>query len=120
MQESMAAGIEESREFEVLATMSPPHLPVAVLSTPAMIGLIEGTCLGLAQSHLDENETTVGTHVCVSHEAAVNVGEQVTVWCRLTTVQKRRLEFEIKVDGPNGPVSKGTHQRAVIDTSRFA
>jgi fluoroacetyl-CoA thioesterase len=119
MQQSLAPGIEDQRDYEVLAEMSPPHLPVAVLSTPSMVGLIEGTCLGLTQRHLDEGETSVGTHVCVSHEAAVNVGEHVSVWCQLKMIEKRRLEFEVRVDGPRGPVSKGTHQRAVINTTRF-
>lgn len=119
MRESLTPGLESRRDFEVTADMSPPHLPVAVLSTPSMIGLIEGACLGLIQPHLEDKEASVGTHVCVSHEAAVSVGEQVTVWCRVATVQKRRLEFEVGVDGPRGRVSAGTHQRAVIDTSRF-
>jgi fluoroacetyl-CoA thioesterase len=119
MQESLAPGIEETREYEVLADMSPAHLPVAVLSTPSMIGLIEGTCLGLTQRHLDEDETSVGTHVCVSHEAAVNVGERITVWCQLKALERRRLEFDVRVEGPRGQVSSGTHQRAVIKPSRL-
>jgi fluoroacetyl-CoA thioesterase len=119
MQESLAPGIEDTRDYEVVADMSPAHLPAPVLSTPSMIGLIEGTCLGLTQRHLDDGETSVGTHVCVSHEAAVNVGEHVTVWCQLKTREKRRLEFAVRVDGPRGQVSTGTHQRAVINTARF-
>ena len=119
MQESLTPGIEETRDYEVLADMSPGHLPVAVLSTPSMIGLIEGTCLGLTQRHLDEDETSVGTHVCVSHEAAVNVGERIVVWCQLKAMERRRLEFDVRVEGPRGQVSIGTHQRAVIKTSRL-
>jgi fluoroacetyl-CoA thioesterase len=119
MEASLVPGIEDRRDYEVGPDMAPPHLPVAVLSTPSMVGLIEGACLGLTQRHLDEGETSVGTHVCVSHEAAVNVGEQVTVWCQLKTIEKRRLEFEVRVDGPRGPVSRGTHQRAVIKMDRF-
>ncbi len=119
MQDSLAPGIEDIRDYEVLADMSPAHLPVAVLSTPSMIGLIEGTCLGLTQRHLDEDETSVGTHVCVSHEAAVNAGEHITVWCQLKSLEKRRLEFDVRVEGPRGQVSTGTHQRAVIKTSRL-
>jgi fluoroacetyl-CoA thioesterase len=119
MRESLAPGIEDSRDYEVLADMSPAHLPVAVLSTPSMIGLIEGTCLGLTQQHLDEDETSVGTHVCVSHEAAVSVGENITVWCQLKAMEKRRLEFDVRVEGPRGQVSTGTHQRAVITRSRL-
>ena len=55
--------------------MSPPHLPNKVLSTPDMVRLIEGTCLFGVQSHLDDGQTTVGIHVCVSHSAAVASGE---------------------------------------------
>lgn len=119
MQPSLAEGLEDRQEFTVTPEMSPPHLPVAVLSTPSMVSLIEGTCLGLAQRHLDDGETTVGTHICVSHDAAVPVGGQVTVWCRLATVDRRRLEFEVRVEASSGKVSEGTHRRAVIDTSRF-
>jgi hypothetical protein len=38
------------------------------------IGLIEQTCLTTAQEHLEEGETTVGIHVCVSHSASVSAG----------------------------------------------
>jgi fluoroacetyl-CoA thioesterase len=119
MRDSMVPGIADTRDYEVLPDMSPAHLPVPVLSTPSMVGLIEGTCLALAQRHLDADETTVGTHICVSHAAAVSVGEQVSVSCQLAAVQKRRLEFEVSVEGPRGQVSAGTHQRAVIKTTRF-
>jgi fluoroacetyl-CoA thioesterase len=119
MKETLTPGIERRQDFEVLPDMSPPHLPVKVLSTPSMVGLIEGTCMGLVADHLDEDETSVGTHVCVSHDAAVSAGEHVTVWCRLATVQKRRIDFEVGVDGPRGQVSRGTHQRAVITANRL-
>jgi fluoroacetyl-CoA thioesterase len=100
--------------------MAPPHLPVVVISTPAMIQLIEGTCLLLAQDHLDDGELTVGTHVCVSHSGAALEGEEVTVACTLDTIEKRRLTFGVTVTAPSGVISEGTHQRAVIRADRFA
>ena len=99
--------------------MSPPHLPRVVLSTPAMIQLIEMTCLAAAQEHLDDGETTVGTHVCVSHQAAVVEGEEFDITCRLTAVNKRRLTFDVSVTGPRGVVSEGTHERAVVSLDRM-
>lgn len=115
----MVVGITNETRHSVTKQMSPPHLPVVVLSTPAMIGLIEGCCLLAAAPHLDDGEVTVGTHVCVSHDAPVNEGEEFVIRCRLASVEKRRLTFDVEVDGPRGPVSRGTHQRAVLHTARM-
>jgi len=119
MKDSLVAGVEGASRHTVTAAMSPPHLPRVVLSTPAMIQLIEMTCLAAAQEHLDDGETTVGTHVCVSHQAAVMEGEEFDVSCRLTAVTKRRLTFEVSVAGPRGLVCEGTHERAVVSLDRM-
>jgi fluoroacetyl-CoA thioesterase len=119
MKDSLATGLEGSASHVVTADMSPPHLPVVVLSTPAMIQLMEQTCLQGIEEHLDEDETTVGTHVCVSHSAAASEGETVEVTYTLSEVVKRRLTFDVKVTCGDRVLSEGTHQRAVVDTSRF-
>jgi fluoroacetyl-CoA thioesterase len=119
VKDTLAAGITAEQTYTVTEDMSPPHLPVAVLSTPSMVGLIEGTCLSAVQPHLDDGELTVGTHVCVSHSGAAMAGEQVTVRCTLDTIEKRRLTFSVSVHAPSGVISEGTHQRAVIEARRF-
>ena len=119
MKDTIEVGIELEQEFTVLEEWSPPHLPVKVLSTPWMINLIEVVCRDAVQSHLDDNETTVGTHVNVSHDAPAMAGEMVKVRAKLTEVNKRRLTFETHVEGDKGTLSTGTHQRAVVDTSRM-
>jgi predicted thioesterase len=58
MKDTLAAGITNEVRYTVTADMSPPHLPRVVLSTPTMIGFVEGACLSAAQQHLDEGETT--------------------------------------------------------------
>jgi fluoroacetyl-CoA thioesterase len=119
MADSLTVGLDGTASYEITADMSPPHLPAAVLSTPSMIQLIEGTCLATVQPHLDEGQTTVGTHVCVSHDAGAFVGETVTVTCRLSEIDRRRLTFETEVTCGDRVLSTGTHQRAVVDLSRF-
>lgn len=119
MKDTLLTGIEKEAKYKVTKDMAPPHLPMPVLSTPSMIGLIEGTCLQLAQPHLDSTETTVGTHVNVSHSGAAYNGEEVTVKTSLKEINKRRLLFETEVLSPRGPISKGTHERAVVDFSKF-
>jgi len=120
MRDTLTAGIEDQASYEVTADMTPAHLPRAVLSTPSMVQLIEQTCLLAVQTHLDDGETTVGTHVCVSHTGPAAVGESVSVSCRLTRVERRRLTFDVEVIGPTQTISTGTHERAVIDVNRFS
>jgi fluoroacetyl-CoA thioesterase len=119
MKESLGVGIANETRHTVTKDMSPGHLPVDVLSTPTLIGFIEACCLVAVSPHLDEGEATVGTHVCVSHDAAVNDGEEFVVRCSLASIEKRRLNFDVEVDGPRGQVSRGTHQRAVVNLARM-
>lgn len=117
MQDTLEEGLTGQDRNTVTKDMSPGHLPQVVLSTPAMVNLIEKACFETAQPHLDEGETTVGTHICVSHLAAAFEGEDVVVQCRLAKRAKRRLTFDIEVSGPQGQLSTGTHERAVIRTA---
>jgi fluoroacetyl-CoA thioesterase len=119
MNEAIKVGIENTMEYTVTDDMSPGHLPVMVLSTPSMIQLIEGTCLTATKDFMDEGETTVGTHVNVSHQGKAMSGETVKIEVRLKEINKRRLLFETSVTGPSGVVSLGTHERAVVNFSRM-
>jgi fluoroacetyl-CoA thioesterase len=118
--ETLSVGLEGEQTFTVTREMSPPHLPVPVLSTPTMVQQIEQTCLLSVQPLLEEGLTTVGTHICVSHARAAAEGQDVTVHSRLTEINKRRLTFDVIVDGPAGRLSEGTHQRTVVDFRRMA
>ncbi len=119
MKDTLKVGIAGEASYTVTRDMSPAHLPAVVLSTPSMIALIEHTCLTVTEAHLDEGETTVGTHVCVSHRAAAAEGDEVNIRCRLSQIERRRLTFEIEVDGARGRISEGTHQRAVVSLDRI-
>lgn len=103
-----------SDSVEVTDEMSPPHLPNKVLSTPDMVRLIEGTCLFGVQGHLDNGQTTVGIHICVSHSAAVASGEEVLVAAELAEIDRKRLVFNVKVTHGETVVSEGTHQRFIV------
>ena len=120
MRESLVVGVRNSIEVVVEADMSPPHLePVVVLSTPKMIELMEIASLDGIQPHLDENETSVGTHVNVSHEAAAQGGETVTITSEVESVERRRVTFAVRASVGKRVIGRGTHQRAVVDTTRF-
>ena len=95
------------------------HTGTPVLSTPSMIGLMEGTCLESAQEHLGETEVTVGIHVCVSHVAGSQVGEEVTVRSKLAEIERGRfLTYEVSASVGDRLLGEGTHKRAVLYTAR--
>jgi crotonobetainyl-CoA:carnitine CoA-transferase CaiB-like acyl-CoA transferase len=79
-----------------------------------LVAEIEWACFGVTADQVDDGETTVGIHVCVSHEAAVAQGESIDINTELLSIDGRKLTFGVEVTGPRGRVSEGTHQRAVI------
>jgi fluoroacetyl-CoA thioesterase len=117
MKESLQPGLSATATYLVTDDMSPPHLPAKVLSTPNMIQLIEQTCLLLAQEHLDDDETTVGIHVCVSHSAAAASGQEIEVACEITERDRKKLTFNTTVTCGEDTVSEGTHDRFVVGGS---
>jgi fluoroacetyl-CoA thioesterase len=118
---TIEVGITNEAVIDVTADLATSHAGPAVLSTPGMIGQIERICQAATAQRVPEGHTTVGVHVCVSHEAPVPVGGHVTISVRLAEIAKHRLTFETEVtDMASGRmVSRGTHQRAVVDTRRF-
>ncbi len=90
-----------------------------VLSTPRMIQAMESTCRNLVLSMLEEGQDTVGTHVNVYHRAAAAMGSTVVFRAELTGVEKRRVRFSVRATMGETIVGDGTHERAVIDVSRF-
>jgi fluoroacetyl-CoA thioesterase len=120
MSDEIEIGLEHEREVAVTEEMSPAHLPAPVLSTPAMIQEIELTCLEAVQPLLAAGQTTVGTHVDVSHSGPAFAGETIRIHVALLEQEKRRLTFETRVASPRGAISVGRHQRAIVDLSRFS
>ncbi len=91
-----------------------------VFATGFLVGLLEWACIQLVNPHLDwPTEQTLGTHVDVSHDAATPPGLTVTVTARLTAVQGRRLSFAVEAHDGIDSISRGTHERVVINRARF-
>ncbi len=121
MATEIPAGTTHDVTVPVTPDMSPPHLKdVAVLSTPSMISLMEQCALQAMAPFLDADETTVGTAVCITHDAALKVGEAVTVRAKLQEAQGRRHIWEVEALGPDGRrLGGGTHTRVVVKAARL-
>jgi fluoroacetyl-CoA thioesterase len=91
-----------------------------VLATGYLVGLLEWACIRAINPHLDwPREQTVGTHVDVSHRAATPPGLEVTVTVELLAVEGRKLLFIVEAHDGVELISRGRHERFVIDKERF-
>jgi fluoroacetyl-CoA thioesterase len=91
-----------------------------VLSTPHMIGHMEGTSRNLVLPMLDTGFDTVGTEVHVSHMAASPMGEKVTFRSEIVKVDGRRVTFKVEARDSRDKIGEGTHERFIINVERFA
>jgi predicted thioesterase len=96
-------------------------LRVPVLSTPGMIGKMEGTAARLAKSVLPEHQGTVGFEVRVKHVAGAREGTRCMASATLRRViDHRKLRFDVEVREGDRLLGVGTHERRVIDLDGHA
>lgn len=89
-------------------------------ATGYLVGFLEWACIQAVNPHLDwPAEQTVGTHIDVSHTAATPVGFEVTAKVKLVEMDRRRLVFEVEAHDGMELISKGRHERFVIDKTKF-
>lgn len=97
--------------------MGSGELPV--FATPAMVALMEKTAWQSVALCLEPGQGTVGTAMEVKHLAATPVGMQVRCESELVEADDRRLVFRIAVWDACGRVGEATHERFVVNNSRF-
>jgi fluoroacetyl-CoA thioesterase len=121
MKEGIIAGLNRTQTYVTTIEMRAKQLVSDVFSTPAMIGLMEYTCVLLVAPYLDEDEQTVGIHVDVRHLAPTKIGQSVTVTAELLEMNNNKLRFAVSAVNDQGiKIGEGTHRRALINTKRFA
>jgi len=121
MKNGLIPGLTLEQTYLTNPEMRAKQLTSDVFSTPAMIGLMEGTCVQLVEPYLDENEQTVGIHVDVRHMAPTRIGQSVIVTVEVLEIKDKKLRFSVSASNDQGvKIGEGTHRRALIDVKRFA
>ena len=129
MKETLKPGIHYMHKLTVPPSKTVPALyPEAeeflampeVFATGFLVGFLEWACIKAINPHVDwPEEQTVGTHINVSHEAATPVGIEVTATVELVAVEGRKLTFAVEAHDGIDLISKGTHERFIINKSKF-
>ena len=92
---------------------------VKVFSTPMMIALMEkAACLSI-EPFLEEGQSSVGTHVDVSHLSATPVGMKVWADSEVVAIDRRKITFSVKAYDERGLIGEGTHDRFIINIDKF-
>ena len=90
-----------------------------VFATPAMIALMEKTCLEAVASKIGEGNTTVGIAVNIKHLKASPIGSLIRCDAKLVEVDRRRLVFEVRCFEGDTLIGEGIHELFVVDSEKF-
>jgi fluoroacetyl-CoA thioesterase len=129
VKDTLKTGIRYEHKFVVPPSKTVPALyPEAeefvampeVFATGFLVGFLEWACIKAINPHLDwPYEQSVGTHINVSHLAATPPGLQVTATVELIEIDGRRLVFSVEAHDGVDLISKGLHERFVINKEKF-
>lgn len=129
MKDTLKPGIKYEHRFVVPSSKTVPALyPESaefvampeVFATGFLVGFLEWACIRAINPHLDwPQEQTLGTHINVSHEAATPPGLEVTATVELIAVEGKRLTFKVEAHDGVDLISRGTHERYVINKEKF-
>jgi fluoroacetyl-CoA thioesterase len=86
-----------------------------VLSTPALLALIERACAGLMHDALRDGQLSVGVTTHLSHLAPTPPGIDVSATATFRGVEGALYWFDIVAADAGGPVGTASHARAIVD-----
>ena len=92
---------------------------VDVLSTPQLLQLIEEAAMHCVVPILGADQVTVGTHIDLEHHKPVPVGFIVRTEVEVVQIDGPRITFAVQVFDEQENVAEGTHERYVIERSKF-
>ena len=89
-----------------------------VLSTPAVVALLERACAGMLRPLLADGELSVGARMTVAHTAPTPVGVEVRGHAEFLRKEKRLFIFRVQAEDPAGVIASGEHARAIVSRAQ--
>ena len=90
-----------------------------VYSTPRMIQLMEEACYWALKPYEEGDETTVGTHINVSHQAATGIGVKVKAEAVMESFDGRFYTMRVRAWDESNEIGSGTVNRAFVSVAKF-
>lgn len=92
---------------------------VEVFATPWMIAMMELSACNALAPYYEEGQSSVGTKLDVTHDAATPVGMNVCAEAEVIEVDRRRIVLKVTAWDETGVIGKGTHERFLINAEKF-
>jgi fluoroacetyl-CoA thioesterase len=129
MGDALKPGFTFEMTYTVPRNKTVPHLypefPEAqempnVFATGFLVGLFEFACIQAINPCLDwPREQTVGIQINIEHTAATPPGMTITIKGTLDRIEGKKLFFSLVAHDEVEQISKGTHQRFIINAEKF-
>ncbi len=87
-----------------------------VYATPAMVALMESAAYRLLKA---EDTDSVGIEMNVRHTRACKTGTLVNAEAEITSIDGKRVTFNIIASDDKGEIGSAVHVRYIIDPVRF-
>jgi predicted thioesterase len=92
---------------------------VPVLATPRVLALVEAATVAAVEGRLEEGQTTVGTRVELAHTSPTPVGRTVVATAAVSSVDGRRVLFDVIVTDGSSVAAAGLVERVIVDREKF-
>jgi predicted thioesterase len=90
-----------------------------VYATPAMVALVENAAMMCVADDIEEDCSTVGIAMNVSHVKASPVGAEISATAELTDIEERKLTFKVSAYDGETLIGEGVHIRFIVKREKF-
>ena len=90
-----------------------------VFATPMMTALMEKAACNALEGLLENDETTVGTKLDITHDSATPESMEVKATAEVIEVHGREIVFSVRAEDKCGLIGKGIHKRFVVFAEKF-
>jgi fluoroacetyl-CoA thioesterase len=120
MKPGLEKGMLRTQRFELDANRTIGFMGDAlrVYATPSMVRDVEHTCREFLGEYLSDGENSVGARVEIDHLGPTLIGMWVDVVASVSSVEGRRVQFDVEVRDALDVVGRGKHVRFVVDLDK--
>ncbi|MDO4813519.1 MAG: thioesterase family protein [Gemella sp.] len=119
----MKIGEKLIKEFIVLDKHSAKNMgsgDLEVLSTPSLIAFIEETCKDLLAQRLENDSSSVGSHVSLDHLAASKISARIKIEAEIVNIEKERfVYFSANAYDGDKKIGQAKHTRVIVNVEKF-
>ena len=90
-----------------------------VFATPWMAAMMELAACNALAPYYDEGQSSVGTKLEISHDAATPLDMKVCAEAEVIEVDRRRIVFTVTAGDETGVIGRGRHERFLIGVEKF-